>query len=472
MEDHKMDEVPKKFTFSEYTREPALVQGIMDPKHGEFLVRRFTGVPGSRGNIGGFALYLKQRQKAAIMHNREEKWLMLPDSDLNKFCLAHYYKNTSAKNRMTSTEHEEQVNKRQKIVDWYTEEVAERKRLAKLVPSWNERSTPAAADRMIFRIPHDNNGRFFQDARKRYEFCCGAQGLELLASLEKQTSKTLFLLENELSALDPTKRNQLLEEGRRIYAEKPSLRKFSNADSGHNVTWSNDEYAHVGLRAQYLRLKSLQRYTETYNLCERAAAADSTAYSIFSRDQLRICSLGGGPAFELVALRDFIRNIHSARPNPPKLNMFSLDLQPAWKPYAESLGVIFRGPFDVTKATTSSLLSACDCSDSAPHDIIDILVISYLLIYCTNAHTADLLAHLLTSKKVSMLLISERTHSQDIVQLLEQRGLVVHPLMPQSRYEPDQRQLLVLTADTARSMSTTALSDNLTFHNVPFAKGT
>ena len=59
-------------------------------------------------------------------------------------------------------------------------------------------------------------------------------------------------------------RGRVAAEGERLYVEKPTLRGDAN------VTWSYDEYGHPGLQLYYLKLKSWQRFTETYALMERA----------------------------------------------------------------------------------------------------------------------------------------------------------------------------------------------------------
>ena len=38
------------------------------------------------------------------------------------------------------------------------------------------------------------------------------------------------------------------------------------------MTWSQEEYANLGLQRQYLKLKSYQRFTEAWSLLERADA--------------------------------------------------------------------------------------------------------------------------------------------------------------------------------------------------------
>jgi len=180
---------------------------------------------------------------------------------------------------------------------------------------------------------------------------------------------------------------------------------------------------------------------------------------LLASPRLRVASLGGGPAFEIDALREFV---HARAPQRPELALYSLDLQPGWKPYAEALGCHFVAPLDVTKASPTDIVSAC-------RGPVDVLVVSYLLIYCTSERTADLFHYLLQKDLVKVLFISERTHDQDIVRLLEARGLAVVPLMPQAGGR-DQRQLLVLDPKNRAAVSDPPAE--LAFPNVPFAKGT
>jgi hypothetical protein len=47
----------------------------------------------------------------------------------------------------------------------------------------------------------------------------------------------------------------VVDEGAHIYARKPNMGE-------HDVTWSQREYAHLGLQKEYIKLKSVQRLTE------------------------------------------------------------------------------------------------------------------------------------------------------------------------------------------------------------------
>lgn len=100
---------------------------------------------------------------------------------------------------------------------------------------------------------------------------------------------------------DPAK---TAKDGVAIYSNKPTLR------SKAGVTWSIDEYAHPGLQRMYLKMKSFQRYTETYSLLQRATHKGMFSKEIAEQGEqtgkLRIASLGGGPGYELLAMRHFL----------------------------------------------------------------------------------------------------------------------------------------------------------------------
>ena len=100
----------------------------------------------------------------------------------------------------------------------------------------------------------------------------------------------------------------------RIYAQKPNL-------GAHGVTWSQENYAHKGLQIEYLRLKSIQRFTETWAALQRCYNAGGFAYletpAVAEEGECpgdegagedtiyRVASLGGGPGFELLAIKAF-----------------------------------------------------------------------------------------------------------------------------------------------------------------------
>ena len=102
---------------------------------------------------------------------------------------------------------------------------------------------------------------------------------------------------------DPTR---AIREGESIYANKPTLK------SKAGVTWSQDEYSHPGLQRMYLKMKSYQRYTETFSLLERAERLGVFKQDLGEakdeRGLIRVAALGGGPGYELLAFRHFFES--------------------------------------------------------------------------------------------------------------------------------------------------------------------
>jgi hypothetical protein len=186
-----------------------------------------------------------------------------------------------------------------------------------------------------------------------------------------------------------------------------------------------------------------------------------------SDSKLRVASIGGGPAFELDAVREFVWRETRSLMDQSRFEFYSIDLQPDWKPYPESLGFSFVAPFDINNAHPEDLRTACNGD-------IDVLVISYLLIYCTTERTADFFEQVLRQGIAKILFTSERTHKQDIVPMLLKRDLSVTYLMPQYDGQLDQRQLLVQLKENAEPTNARPEDieeDLCVFINVPFKKG-
>ena len=72
---------------------------------------------------------------------------------------------------------------------------------------------------------------------------------------------------------------------------------------------------------------------------------------------------------------------------------------------------------------------------------LDYVIISYVLIYCTNNRTADMLARLLTVDRVKAVLISERNQENEMIARMERRQINVSKLMGQQG-ERDDRQMV------------------------------
>ena len=100
------------------------------------------------------------------------------------------------------------------------------------------------------RAQEDGTAVYYQDRRKQWPYTASAAGASLLQRLLAEATP---LLRSSLEALqDDPDGAELRREGERIYAQKPNMR-------AGGITWSQENYAHLGLQAEYLRLKSIQQ---------------------------------------------------------------------------------------------------------------------------------------------------------------------------------------------------------------------
>ena len=187
---------------------------------------------------------------------------------------------------------------------------------------------------------------YFQDRNKRWPFHCDDEGYRLLARLLRAATPVVGAVQAKIDAAcdvegRPDGRaaaDAVVAEGQRIYARKPNMGE-------HDVTWSQLEYGHLGLQKEYIRYKSVQRLTEAWACLQRAKRAGL----FFELDEtplmenespsvpLRWASLGGGPGFELLAVKWFFEK-HFPR---YALDLVSLDLEASWREAAEGLGLRF-----------------------------------------------------------------------------------------------------------------------------------
>lgn len=207
--------------------------------------------------------------------------------------------------------------------------------------------------RMIYQWPSavaaaEPRGVYFQDRRRQYAFACAGAGCELLGHLAAATTPMLVInaqLLREAARALSVPPEALLAEGERLYADKPNLKArartrcaaaaaaslgrwrqrasrrrhrarrsrrprrvpASPPQTRGGGTWSDAEYGHAGLQGTYLRLKSVQRFTEAWALCERAAARGAFSERLLRAPSVRVVSIGGGPGFELLAFDLFFR---------------------------------------------------------------------------------------------------------------------------------------------------------------------
>ena len=181
-------------------------------------------------------------------------------------------------------------------------------------------AAPAAAFEGAMVAEAGGGASYYQDRLRRWAYRCDAGGADLLRAMMHKAAPLLEELGARLAAMG----GGVAGEGAQIYAQKPNL-------GARGVTWSQENYAHLGLQAEYLRLKSVQRFTETYAIMQRLHNVGGLGY-LPAGGGWRVASLGGGPGFELLAVDAFCRE-HVPGP-PPQLT--SLDLEPSWREHAEA----------------------------------------------------------------------------------------------------------------------------------------
>ncbi|KOO26407.1 hypothetical protein Ctob_004548 [Chrysochromulina tobinii] len=247
------------------------------------------------------------------------------------------------------------------------------------------------------------------------------------------------LLEGMIKALELTE-PEMRADGEKIYAQKPNLGE-------HGITWSQENYAHKGLQIEYLRLKSIQRFTESYACMQRAynkgafaklqrATADGAAPGSIPYS---IVSLGGGPGFELLGAKAFCDEYLPAA----AVTLKSLDLEASWRPCAEGLGLAFD-EWDVNDG--DGLMAASGVGR------IDLALISYVYYhYMSTPHCAEWLANRLRGGSIGAVLIICRFESHERnISMMKERGVHTTKLMVQPRFSSrasDDRQLLYTSAD-------------------------
>ena len=213
---------------------------------------------------------------------------------------------------------------------------------------------------------------YFQDINQSWPFYTSRlHGLPLLANLVRECS--ICLIRNKELMLQNNNSIELEKEGKEIYRNKPTFKRTRNStDFGDAqfVTWSQEEYANLGLQRQYLKLKSYQRFTEAWSLLERADARglfdpffsssmknggggsgsggggdDEKNGGGGGEDKpivLRIASVGGGPGFELYACQKYFQQKKYKNLNREiRLELTSMDYEKTWGEYARLMGYRF-----------------------------------------------------------------------------------------------------------------------------------
>jgi len=304
---------------------------------------------------------------------------------------------------------------------------------------------------------------YYQDRDKAYPFYCGETGYNLLQTLMKENAALLELnrerIEEEAAHSSTADRTYsadvIVRIGKGLYAQKPTLRT-------KGVTWSTEEYGHPGLQRMYLRMKSIQRFTEIWALLERADAI-GTFDRIYEKGPgtVTIAALGGGPGYELLAARLFFKE----KCPDVTFELICMDVCEAWRPCAEMLGFRFV-QYDIMDESTDPLAAA-----GLEKGELDLCIVSCVMIYCTTKQTMDMFYKLLHEGNVGAALVSERGEKTIANTMFEELGGSVVRLIDQS-HGLDERQAIWCTNEFYEGNQMARLKDSSgaqpTFPNVPY----
>lgn len=307
-------------------------------------------------------------------------------------------------------------------------------------------SAPDAVDR------REHRHRYYQDRNKRWAFACDDRGATLLERLFARGRSAIDVVDAAIASAcerEGTVAEEVKRTGAATYSKKPSMK---SAD----VTWSQEEYRHLGLQREYVRFKSVQRFTETWACLERGM------YGGFLRraergGTIRCASLGGGPGFELVAFQEFFK----AHYPTVELDLISLDLEESWRASSEALGLRFAR-WDMRDG---GVADACGVPK------IDFAIASYVFkMYMCEDVVADWLATELTGIE-ALFVINRDENLRDGCALMERRGVDVTKLLPQANGRDDRQLVFSRGQDFPRpsgGMENAEPSGGFTFPNVPY----
>ena len=313
----------------------------------------------------------------------------------------------------------------------------------------------------------DGKCTYYQDRDKRFPFETKERGSELLQQLLDANSSLLRLNQNRIeeeavansdssgcNGNSKMSAEVIVRVGHGLYADKPTLRT-------KGVTWSTEEYSHPGFQRMYLRMKSIQRFTEVWALLERSTNI-GVFDDVFERGTgtVRIAAIGGGPGYELLATKLFFEE----RAPDVELELISMDVCAAWKPYTELLGFHFI-QYDINDEGTNPL----DVAGLSKGDL-DFCIVSCVMIYVTNNQTLDMFHKLIHEDMVKAILLSERGEKTRACRMMEDRGGAVIRLIDQA-YGADERQAIFCSDEFRKAISPSTPHHSkcdLTFPNVPY----
>lgn len=287
---------------------------------------------------------------------------------------------------------------------------------------------------------------YYPDLKQKYKQYANKTGELLLKGLNKQMAKILKRITEQMEEqkLDVKK---TIDEGYYIYNEKPS--QGVGKDKG--ITWSDEEYGHLGFQYMYLKVKSTKRFTEVYNMLVRAH--NKNYFEKFkSMKSVDIVSIGGGPSYELYALRVFFKrfykNIH--------ITLTTIDLNNNWKVPNKIFDVQFvQGSF-YDKDVINTIHK------------YDLSIMSYVMFhYFDKPKKSNLIINMM-SGRMKMMLVNSRVKNIGTYDYIKRgkRGKRGNIKTYDLIAETDNRQVAVTTEDISSNLPDKKCK--IPFLDVPF----
>jgi hypothetical protein len=288
---------------------------------------------------------------------------------------------------------------------------------------------------------------YYQDRGRVWKYdLTTSTSYKLLCNLSHEAEKLLNINLKDMESSE-INFNLAIQEGKDIYDKKPAL-------SEHGVTWSQEDYDHLGFIREYIRYKSIQRFTETWTMLVRAHNRGILHNLPLT---VNVVSLAGGPGFELYTFREFFKVYY---PNT-QVKCTSFDLAGAWQPYAEALDIKFElwnsdketGYFDGIK--------------------IDIAIVSYALeMYMSTPFHIKWLSRSIKSERIPLLFVNSRKKNlEHHIYNMTREGVKVVRLLNSNHFDKrkiDDRQIVYY--NWSKRFIKPEIQIDIMFPNVPFIK--
>jgi len=247
--------------------------------------------------------------------------------------------------------------------------------------------------------------------------------------------------------------------GRYIYTVKPSRNTSGEV-------WSGDDYASPAFLYHYIKYKSIQRFTESYNMMIRAynkgilsalcdvifdgtppvdlngtPPIDVNITNDTKPEKIKIASIGGGPGFELYATEKFLKQYF------PKIHIqtISQDLNPLWEKHANIFQCEFiKGDF-YSHQELQLIIPKCH-----------ILIFSYVV--CHYMRETSLILNILQNNPhLYGIFINERVENIELYNSLESKGVRIFRLIDQTYSRDDRQVFLTLHNDIIKKIDSKSI---------------